>query len=329
MTKSRIEHIDLAAGIMLLWMMLTHCGIYNTILGQYGCRLFFFFMPWFFYKSGMFFAPKEARIIGGGKLLKPFLIWSIVGYFIYAIVQMVLGTDALYNLLVKVPIKAALFENLVRCNGHLWFLLTLFCVINIANHLIKNVDPIFTIIIGIIIGYIINLLHSEYIPDIMANTATGLCFFSMGYMLQGKESNRWIVGGAIVGYIIAIILLHSPFVDMRLNYCCYSDRTGYDYLLWFPASFCGIVTLNNVCKWLLSIYKFPILQSIGRNAMIIFIVHMMPIYLIVNVLENVCHISPISTTGVVCRVLGVFATIVVVCGYIEYKNKILFKTTKR
>ena len=45
--------------------------------------LLYFFMPWFFYKSGMLFAPKAARMMGGGKLLYPFVIWSSIGWLAY------------------------------------------------------------------------------------------------------------------------------------------------------------------------------------------------------------------------------------------------------
>lgn len=74
MANERLEHIDVAAGIMILWMMLGHVGgaselgFINPHWMKYLERLFFFFMPWFFYKSGMFFAQKPTRITGGGKI---------------------------------------------------------------------------------------------------------------------------------------------------------------------------------------------------------------------------------------------------------------------
>ncbi len=55
MERKRIKYVDLSAGIMILWMMLGHCGIPGTHYGHYFHRLLFFFMPWFFYKSGYFF----------------------------------------------------------------------------------------------------------------------------------------------------------------------------------------------------------------------------------------------------------------------------------
>lgn len=70
MPKGRIAHIDMAAGIMILWMMLGHIGA--SQLGyctpqfvQFLGRFLFFFMPWFFFKSGMFFSLSAARITGG------------------------------------------------------------------------------------------------------------------------------------------------------------------------------------------------------------------------------------------------------------------------
>ncbi len=74
MGKDRVAYIDMAAGIMILWMMLGHVSgsrLEFTTPSFYGMmrRLFFFFMPWFFYKSGMFFFTRPVSVIAnrGGK----------------------------------------------------------------------------------------------------------------------------------------------------------------------------------------------------------------------------------------------------------------------
>lgn len=74
--QKRIEYIDLAAGIMIIFMMLSHViwagvGVEPHWMGLLR-RLFFFFMPWFFYKSGHFYKLnnyKCCRIIGGGEVI--------------------------------------------------------------------------------------------------------------------------------------------------------------------------------------------------------------------------------------------------------------------
>lgn len=75
MARERVAHIDMAAGIMILWMMLGHINAKQIFLSTpdiyvFLSNFFFFFMPWFFYKSGMFFVPQEGRIMGGGEIAK-------------------------------------------------------------------------------------------------------------------------------------------------------------------------------------------------------------------------------------------------------------------
>ena len=280
---------------MILWMMLGHVGA--SRLGYivpdlivFLRRIFFFFMPWFFYKSGMFRKPQGVRIIGGGKLLKPFAMWSIIGLVVYTICQIVWGEAPLYKLLFLKQVKAVLFQNLVLCNEPLWFLLTLFIVINIGNILMNMIHPLIISLIGIALGYAIYLLHNEYIPDIIANSATGLCFFSLGYWMQGKENNKYTIVVALVGFLISVILLHSPFVDMRTN-TCLGDRAGWNYLFWFPASWSGIIVLNNVCSKLSNFFHFKVIRFIGRNAMSFYVTHYIILYAIGYILNYCFHVT--------------------------------------
>jgi hypothetical protein len=154
----------------------------------------------------------------------------------------------------------------------------LFLVINISNIALKKIHPLILSTISLLIGYIFYLVHNEYIPDIIANTATGLCFFCLGFWLQGKEKNRWLIIGASVGYILSIFLFHSPFVDMRENLCI-ADKSGFDYLLWFPSSLCGIIVLNSFCSWVVKLYRFPIMQYLGKNAMSFLVTHYIIFYI--------------------------------------------------
>lgn len=136
------------------------------------------------------------------------------------------------------------------------------------------------------IGFLLYVIGDELIPDIFANTATGLCFFCLGYMMQGKEINKTIVGIAFVGYLISIFLLHSPFVDMRIN----TSGNWLTYLLWFPASLSGIIVLNTICRLIIKIYNFPILRYAGKNAMAFLVSHYIVFYVVGLVLYHTLSI---------------------------------------
>ena len=87
---NRNESIDTAAGIMILYMIFTHvCQHYhleNSTVYITCEHLLYFFMPWFFFKAGMFFKIGENKeVINKGirRLLKPFILYSLLGHISY------------------------------------------------------------------------------------------------------------------------------------------------------------------------------------------------------------------------------------------------------
>lgn len=92
MPDNRLKYIDVAAGIMIVWMVLFHAlgsGWEISKEYTYPCLVFpyfHFFMPWFFYKSGFLFKHRNRVELYGKdakKLLVPFLIWSLVGFVLF------------------------------------------------------------------------------------------------------------------------------------------------------------------------------------------------------------------------------------------------------
>lgn len=66
--KNRDYSLDFLAGILLLQIIYNHCC---SISKSVSIDLSFlaFYMPWFFYKGGMFFKTLESKqmLMGGGK----------------------------------------------------------------------------------------------------------------------------------------------------------------------------------------------------------------------------------------------------------------------
>lgn len=56
--NKRLSYIDNVAGIMILWMILGHCSLFSGFCVP-GYSILGFYMPWFFYKSGMFFQTRN------------------------------------------------------------------------------------------------------------------------------------------------------------------------------------------------------------------------------------------------------------------------------
>ena len=60
MSENRLKYLDVASGIMTIWVI-----VFHAIYPMYGTDelkvipWLYYFMPWFFYKAGMMFHPKE------------------------------------------------------------------------------------------------------------------------------------------------------------------------------------------------------------------------------------------------------------------------------
>ena len=59
MQEKRFQHTDLAAGILILWIIIFHaingCKVFGTTDARVALPYLTFSMPWFFYKSGQFY----------------------------------------------------------------------------------------------------------------------------------------------------------------------------------------------------------------------------------------------------------------------------------
>lgn len=84
--KERIEWLDYLSGLLIVWKIVYHAFIYtgnkHILICEELYRAFYFFMPWFFFKSGMFAVEKTIKvcvIFSAKKLLVPYVIFSILG----------------------------------------------------------------------------------------------------------------------------------------------------------------------------------------------------------------------------------------------------------
>jgi len=115
----------------------------------------------------------------------------------------------------------------------------------------------------------------NHIPKLIATSACGTFFYCFGYMLKEKENLLWVFILAIIVYVSCIVSREYSFVAMFDN----SLRSGY-YVVWLVGSLCGIIVLNNICKYLRKIYQFPILNHIGKNAMNYYVTHQWILFIV-------------------------------------------------
>lgn len=298
----RMTGIDAVAGIMILDMILLHC--YSFPFQIYLS----FFMPWFFFKSGMFFkheSVKDCVQKSAKKLLYPYVTFSIVGCILYFI-SILLKGDYDWTHYTIDPVKELFEKGALPGNLPLWFLLTFFLVRVIFSFAENNTKYPFVVAIpAFIVAYLL-YINDNPLPRYFGNVSTGLVFYSLGYILRDKQNLPFVWIISIVVYLLFAILGVS-YVDMFPNTLMKGD-----YLLWFVFSIAGCITFNTIFEKIP--YKSKILTWVGKNSMIIYATHFLVIDIYYIVTEPFNIDSRLS-------ILGLFATMIIA----EYFIVKLFK----
>lgn len=271
MESKRHNHLDIIAGILIIFMVYHH-AFSNSFLDVLSSRLLFFYMPWFFFKAGMFFKKdvgiKDVLIKSARRLLLPFVVFSVIGRVEYAI-----ELWALNNLHINI-VSNALFDIIktgsVFGNGPLWFLLTLFFVRVIFAYLSSRVKPLWIIpFFGGVIAFIFYYFE-VCVPLYLGNTCLGTFFFGLGCLLKDLEYKRIALVFCLIFYLLAVIFF--PILGSFVN------NSSESYIWWLISSLAGIVTYNNVFKRIN--LKKGVLVFCGQHSLEILVSHMPVINLI-------------------------------------------------
>ncbi|MCM1078828.1 MAG: acyltransferase family protein [Bacteroidales bacterium] len=279
----REQSLDNVAGLMIIYMILGHIGLPYIK----GCMIvLFFFMPWFFFKAGMFHRQKKIReTISGGvkRLVIPFLVYSFVGHIIACIGFLFHGDfNPIHYFLT--PIKEILLSGALTSSMAFWFLLSLFFVRLIYTFVSKYLTPIVILIVTALFAC---LLHAyKFCPIVyIANVTTGCFFYTLGAQLKDRQYGKCFFICSIVFYL-GIALNGFVFVNMLAN-----DTLVGEYALWFPASLSGIILINNLFRKV--DMSWTKLYIIGQNSMVFYIWH----WVVILVWQTALQILGVSVEG--------------------------------
>lgn len=272
----RNSGIDTIAGFFVLYIAVGHAlsryGVTTAKDGIFPFPFLYFFMPWFFYKGGMYFKHKDnktAIISSYRRLIIPFFIYTVAGCIIYNGLALLCDTP-IYN--VKNWVIRLIIQGSIDENKPLWFLLSLFFVKLIANRITPPNYPKGIIYIFITIGIFVATFSNIYkihIPFYLFNTASGLVYFLFGYLI--KETKNYI-GLTLAFFGWFYISFFMPVgVDMRHNTIHYGN-----YYLWWIYSLCGIYLVNTCVSMIPSKIiesKYNFLRVCGVYSMEIYVTH--------------------------------------------------------
>ena len=317
MTNKRFKYIDLGAGLMILWMMIGHAvnqaslaeivqsglfgvtgvdalpeglharlggdGSVNIIgLSYFIPNLLFFFMQWFFYKSGQFFSKRsvcEEWKKDWSKLIVQFVIWSVIGYVLYVVLLGFQDALTLRKATYSI-VRGFVLNGYIPLNYPLWFLFSLFVVKQVGNIVLpQNDDNYFHLkcalitLGGFAVGFAAYCLQWRFFPLWVANGSVGLAFFTLGYWLSNYETKWWLLVPSLALYIPYLVwgLPLFGIISAISNSC--SSTEG--YLASLPVCFSGIVVFNYLCRLIAQYlpYLSAPFEIIGKYAMIIYVSH--------------------------------------------------------
>ena len=282
----RLLYIDIGAGIMILWVLLFH-ALQPVWGGEVIAHIpwLFYFMPWFFYKAGLLFQPKEIRTEWKNsaiKLLIPFAVWTFVGYMAH-LGWLIYAHNLTWRTAIYSPMRSLFLSCAMQMNTALWFIPILFLVRGIGNMLLKKGNVIVWAIITLAISIVFRIVHIPLLPNWIGGTCWGLFCFMAGYALKNHEQNKCVVIAAVVGLALAFL-----FKLPASNICNANILTK---IFYYPACLCGCIVFDNVsllierlCK---SLNISKIGGGIGRNAMQLYLPHMIIFHLTYRIIDIV------------------------------------------
>ena len=294
--------LDIMAGIIILYVIICHMRMVGGTTPNFGYVLFLS-MPWFYFKSGMFFKDKDIKVLLKAdfkKLLSPYIAFVIIGWAVYVILSLLKGSFTPYDAFLKPLIQLGLLGS---CSGNwpLWFLLTLFgikFIYTVLNKLFRNslYGKIFIGLAGLIIAY---LMYYFGIPKFVyiASISLGLFFYMLGDLLRSKQYNRHLFIISAIIYIALAIGIPSH-IGFQRNVLEYGN-----YFACVIASAAGCIFFNNLLNRLVT--KDNFFAKFGRESITYYVCHF-PVVLILEYLfadvlkiENGQHVFYLTILGCV------------------------------
>ena len=290
---TRYTYLDTVGGIMIIHMMyVVHAAHFTNVspwLVEYVMELMTCFLPWFYFKSGMFYKDGSSLIEDFAKrvkkLLLPFAVFSFIGWGLIFILGSLWMTDASVVDLLKDSLSTFLWEGAFNGNFALWFLFSLFLVCVTYRMLRKlRINNRVIMLLSFACAWGIYQFDLSF-PTYVGNFCNGLFFYSLGVELKQKQFYNALF------YASCLILVISAFLPSYLDFRANKILIGHQsYLLVELYCFAGIIFFNNI------FYRFfpnriPLLTHVGENSMKYYVVHYIFLIGLFRLLTMVFHLS--------------------------------------
>lgn len=281
MTKERDTSIDLLKGIGMIFVVIGHASATMNV----SSYIYTFHMPLFAFIGGIFLRTNQPFTIyakhKADKLLTPFFLWSLFFWVIYGIVIFFAKEDMINSHLKQLMyIAAGSGQNSTQnvANVTLWFLPFLFS--SAIIHYVVSFSR--TLWLELVLVFIISLLavgFSKLGKPLPYSTDTAFALYPFMYAGSKylKIIKQWVNKLTILQSVVIVallILLHfSTYLrEYRVNDFVVdtaSNNIG-NYFLFYIGGFAAIGYWTIICS---KIRQVKILNYIGRNTIIILLLH--------------------------------------------------------
>lgn len=275
--KNRYEWIDLARGLGMLYIVSLHTQGFFSYPGAYIS-----YMSLFFILSGLLFNNEHSIIIiiknKINKLLVPFLLYYLLGYFCFYILQIIFPNYLSYTDASESAVRAKgildVFTQRQYFDGPIWFILCLFWCemyfILIIKFIHKYIVP-FVVLLGGAIGWILGK-NNIFLPMMMDTALTVLPLLYFGFLLRKVNFlNTKLSWKSAVLFLLSVLV--SSYIVYKFNpgiHLHYNHPHGNPILLILlsvSASMAIMLGAKFLCAIPLGkIPHFPAIRYFGANS---------------------------------------------------------------
>ncbi len=288
--------LDAGAGMMMIVTVFHHSGLLQSSPLSL-MHIFNFFMPWFFFKAGMYYKKQK---IGTAVCKKYFKRYIIPAFFCIGI-KIIEEIAYLY-------LRGGNEDGFHWYPAILWFIEALL-LCRIIFDLLPEKSVYYVIaVVSFIIADLINR-YEPSLPLILKEVPMGLFYMSMGYLLKDIQyvKDKIIIVAMFFLYILFLTVIPSK-VDMRMERIIFGL-----FEVAVIGNIVGIVLLNNLTK-ICESYIPRFLAYIGKESMSYYILHM-SIMGAASVALDLCGIN--GNVSLFIKAIVVFLTVPVVIKIME------------
>lgn len=278
MSSQRIEFIDLAKGVCIILVVLSHCHVNIPFLNYIR-------MPLYYLLSGLFFKQYEGfigfTIRKVNKILIPFLFFYTVSFLLYKVISIYAPGIKINSAVEQFYYLDPLYSRLCF-NNPLWFLISLFTV-NIIFYVLqiakcrKWIIGAFAIIC-VVASPLLKPFEMQ-LPLYLYKTIHFFPFFYLGYLLKKSnlllESTTLSLNKEIALTIVLTVLFFATAIIE-------TPSTWANNIKFYIVAAIGVLALLMILK---RIKYLPIVSYFGRYSIIILCTS----YLVYSPLQVILH----------------------------------------